>query len=270
MRKLVILLSIIALTFTFSTSALAGDVNQGGIGNTQTGAGADANANLSYEDNRKYESSKRYFGPAGEIIYPGAPNILTGPQPSYMDKLNIDDILEYDKDGLTLNEALQMRQDETFMGKRIMVREKFGELQKSQRLDPNTPIGVVYEKQDDMQSVGTITVVSDSKKSISPDVFAEVLIRAHALGAVKVHVKGQGFQRLVRNEGAGIGFTWTGTTISGPQTSANTGVLGGGKSWGEAGYFDHPFIIVHALAPKNLKFTVIKKRGAGLLMLLKD
>lgn len=267
MRKLVTLLSIIALSFIFITPAMAGDVNQTGVVNS--GANVD-NVTAEINDNRKYEASKRYFGPAGEVNYPNSPNYFGGANPSYMDRLKIKDILEYDEDGLTLNEALQMRRDDTFMGKRIMVREKFGILNKDQRLDPNTPIGVVYTKQDDMQSVGTITVVSDSKKSISPDVFAEVLVRAHALGGHKVHVKGEGFQRLIRNEGAGIGFAWSGASISGPQTSANTGVAGIGKSWGEAGYFDHPFIVVHVLAPKNLKFTVTGKNAAELKLLLKN
>jgi len=187
-----------------------------------------------------------------------------------MDRMKVKDILEYDEDGISLNMALQMRQDDAYMGKRIMVREKYGKMIKAKRLPADTLMKVVFTKQADMQSLGTITVVSDSKKSISPDVFAEIIIKAHELGAVAVHVKAEGFQRLVRNEGAGIGFTWTGTTISGGQTQAATGVMGFGKSWGEAGYFDHPFIIVHALFPKGFKIGNAKAQAGNIGDWLKD
>ncbi len=43
-------------------------------------------------------------------------------------------MLEYDTDGLTLNEALQMRKDNAFQGHRVMVRAKIGKLKKDQRI----------------------------------------------------------------------------------------------------------------------------------------
>ena len=257
--KTLIIGSIAALSIALITPAYA-DLNNTADANAQTTSDSTAVIeNGAFQDNRVYNTkndpmkTKRYFAQPGEMNYPGAPNMLGGATPSYMDRLKIKDILEYDEDGITLRMALQMRQDDAFMGKRIMVREKYGKMKKDKRLDADTPMAVFFEKVPGMQSLGTITVVSDSKKSVSPDVFAEIVIKAHELGAVALHVKAEGFQRLVRNEGAGLGFTWTGTTISNGQSNAATGVMGFGKSWGEAGYFDHPFIVVHALFPKGFK-----------------
>ena len=265
MKKLFTILSIALLSIVLVSPAMADA--------TATATVTDTTASVVNSDNRVYEAPDgKYRGPigAGEITYPGAPNMFGGATPSYMDILKVKDILEYDEDGITLNMALQMRQDESFMGKRIMVREKYGKMVEKSRIPANHPMKVVYTKQADMQSLGTITVVSDSKKSISPDVFAEVIIKAHELGAVAVHVKAEGFQRLVRNEGAGIGFTFTGTTISGGQSSAATGVMGFGKSWGEAGYFDHPFIVVHALFPAGFKIDDARKANGNIADWLKD
>jgi len=280
--KKILIVGIAALSIALITPAYAAELNNSGNQETNaqavTDSQSDATAvieNGAIQDNRVYEGTKtretkRFFLNSGEVNYPGAPNMLGGATPSYMDRLKVSDILEYDEDGITLNMALQMRQDDAFMGKRIMVREKFGKMVKSKRLDANTPMKVVYTKQADMQSLGTITVVSDSKKSVSPDVFAEIVIKAHELCAVALHVKAEGFQRLVRNEGAGIGFTWTGTTISNGQSNAMTGVMGAGKSWGEAGYFDHPFIVVHALFPKNFKIGDVRNESGNVGDWLKD
>jgi len=282
MKKL-ILITIVAVSFMFSGMAVANDTNTGVVGGSgvigtdnqsqNMGQGQGQQINMDSHDinnGSKIPEPKRFFAPAGEINYPGAPAFFGGATPSYMDRLKVADILEYDEDGISLNMALQMRQDDAFMGKRIMVREKYGKMVEKSRIPADRAMKVVFTKQADMQSLGTITVVSDSKKSISPDVFAEVIIKAHELGAVAVHVKAEGFQRLVRNEGAGIGFTFTGTTISGGQSSAATGVMGFGKSWGEAGYFDHPFIVVHALFPAGFKIDDARKANGNIADWLKD
>ena len=272
MKKILTFASIAVLSIALITPAMAGS-NAGAI----SGSNSDASALIAegaVQDNRVYEAPDgKYRGPigAGEINYPGAPNFFGGATPSYMDRLKVKDILEYDEDGITLEMALQMRQDDAFMGKRIMVREKYGKMVEKSRIPADHPMKVVYTKQADMQSLGTITIVSDSKKSISPDVFAEVVIKAHELGAVALHVKAEGFQRLVRNEGAGIGFSWTGSAMDQAGTvSAQTGVMGFGKSWGEAGYFDHPFIIVHALFPAGYSIGDARNANGNIMDWLKD
>jgi len=233
MKKL-ILFSIAVLSIAFITPAFAG------FGDTiNSNDSAKADAFISTQDNRVYEGSEAVDlpAPAGEVNYPGAPNMFGGATPSYMDRLKIKDI----------------------------------KMVKKSRIPADYPMAVFYSKQANMQSLGTITVVSDSKKSIGPDVFAEIVIKAHELGAVALHVKAEGFQRLVRNEGAGIGFTWTGTSVGNSGTvSAQTGVMGFGKSWGEAGYFDHPFIVVHALFPKGFNIGDARNANGNILDWLKD
>jgi hypothetical protein len=209
------------------------------------------------QDNRVYNyeaqktrQPKRFFAQPGEMNYPGAPGIFGQDSEdatnAYM-LMTIQDINEYDVDGQTTEAALNMSKGGS---KRVMVRSKFGTVDEDLRLAKDIPMNVVYKKQENMRSLGIIVVVSDSKKSIAADVFAKVQVEAWKLGGTMLHVKAQGWQRLVRNSGAGIGFTWTGTTISNGQTTAATGVLGAGYSWGEAGYYKHPFVIVHVLAAK--------------------
>ncbi len=243
MKKLIVLISIVALA-AFAAPAMADTTSE-----------SNAGASINYEDNRVYEGTKthkpkRFFASPGEITYPGAPGIFGQDSDeatnAYM-LMTIDDINEYDVDGQTTEAALNMAKGGS---KRVMVRAKFGTVDEDQRLAKDAPMSVVYSKQEGMKSLGIIVVVSDSKKSIAADVFAKVQVEAWKLGGTQLHVKAQGWQRLVRNSGAGIGFTWTGTTISNGQTTAATGVLGAGYSWGEAGYYKHPFIIVHVLAPR--------------------
>ena len=265
--KKVIILSLIAF-FTLSGMAFANDTNTytiGGAGNIgegnnalNQGQGQGQQLNIgdgAFSDNRTVYGSdipqpKRYFAPAGEINYPGAPNYFGSAHPSYMDALKVKDMLEYNEDGLTT--AMQKAiLGEKSGGKRVLVRPFFGTVRKEDRIALDAPMPIVTTKQADMKSVGTITVVSDSTGAISPDVFAAVQVEAWELGGRKMHLKAEGFQREVHNEGKGIGFSWTGSTISDGQSSAMTGVLGFGATWGQAGYYDHPYIVIHVLIPKT-------------------
>lgn len=269
MKKIIILS--IALLF-FAAPVLA-DVDQEGDSNSAASSNSGASVHMG---DSYYEGNKRgvngVAAPAGELTYPGMPGRFDAPPEryGYMNHMKVKDILEYDEEGLTIEECENMRQDDTWFGKRIIIREKYGTLKEEQRGAKDLPIAVHYEKVKGMQSLGVITVVSDDKKSVSADVFAEVVIRAWELGATAIHVKAEGFQREVHTEGAGIGFTWTGVTIDGNATEAMTGVLGAGKSWGQAGYYDHPFITVIPLADKNIKFTKDGNRMAELGIVLDD
>jgi hypothetical protein len=193
----------------------------------------------------------RYFAPPGEITYPGAPNVFfQQPDETYQTRMKIKDILEYDEDGLTTRAQMNiLKSTSTFASKRVMVRSriKVSELTDDERLDLDVEMPVTYTKVKGMRSVGTITVLSDSKGSISDDVFARVQVEAWKMGGQMMHVKAEGFQRVIRNKGAGIGFTWGGSVISTGQSASTTGVVGAGVTWGNAGLFDHPFIIVHVL-----------------------
>jgi hypothetical protein len=253
MKKLTALIAIIAISIVFSIPAMAQD----NVATSTTSSTSSTSAIIeegAYQDNRVFEAqqtqeTKRFFPNAGEINYPNSPGIFQQDENdaanAYM-LMTINDINEYDVDGQTTAAAKNMAKGGS---KRVMVRSKNGPVDEELRLDVDVPMAFVYKKEEGMQSLGIIVVVSDSKKSIAADVFAKVQVEAWKLGGTKLHVKAQGWQRLVRNSGGGIGFTWTGTSISGGQTTAATGVLGAGYAWGQAGYYKHPFIIVHVLAP---------------------
>lgn len=220
---------------------------------SSSGASAQTAVGVNIEDNRTYEGTKtheakRFFNSPGEMNYPNSPGRFDAPDdkiPGYMNML-VKDINEYDVDGQTMKAAHKMMAGGS---KRVIVRPKFGPVKKEDRLPMDATMPVVYSHQDGMESVGIIIVVSDSLNSVSADVVAKAQVEAWKLGGTVMHVKVQGWQKLVHNEGTGIGFTWTGSTISGGQASAMTGVLGAGKAWGEAGYYNHPFVIIHVLRP---------------------
>ncbi len=196
----------------------------------------------------------RYFAPAGEMNYPNAPGIFTpaDKDADYMNALKVKDLLEYDEYGLTTRAQKNILSSYSG-GKRVMVRPKYGIMPEEKRLSLDSPMGVVFNKIPGMQSMGTITILSDSLKSITPDVFAEIQVEAWKLGGVVMHIKAEGFHLEVHNEGAGIGITWTGSTISGGEASAFTGVVGAGKTWGQVGYYKHPYIVIHVLRPLAAK-----------------
>jgi len=252
MKKL-LLFPIIVSFILFSSLAMAdGDIQYGSSG---ANAGSDSAASTTIGDigsnnTNQPTKTKRFFLNAGEVNYPGMPGRFDQPPArfGYMNMLQVQDITEYDEDGLTINEAMKMAKG--VGGKRIMVRAKYGKVAEDQRLPKDAAMSVVYEKAKGMKSLGIIVIVSSSKKAISPDVFAQAQVEAWKLGGTMMHVKAQGFQRQVHTSGKGIGFSWTGTTISSGQTSATTGVFGFGASWGQAGYYDHPFVIMHVLVPK--------------------
>jgi hypothetical protein len=255
MKKFISLASIMLLVIVFSTSAMA-DSNVANSATTSTSGSTAIIEKGAFQDNRQYEGAvnqatktRRFFASPGEMNYPNAPGMFgqddNNAANAYM-LMTVNDINEYDVDGQTTAAAKKMAKGGS---KRVLVRSKFGPVDKELRLDMDTPMNFVYEKQEGMKSLGIIVIVSDSKKSIAADVFARAQVEAHKLGGTTMHIKAQGWQRLVRNSGGGIGFTWTGTTISGGQTTAATGVIGAGYSWGQAGYYKHPFIIMHVLAP---------------------
>jgi len=256
MKKTLTIFAIVVMSIAIFTGlSIAGD----NTATSTTTAGSESSSvieNGAFQDNRTYNTDnqptkmKRYFANPGEINYPGAPGIFgddsNDADNAYM-LMTINDINEYDVDGQTTEAALNMAKGGS---KRVMVRAKFGAVDEDLRIPKDAPMNVVYKKQDGMKSLGIIVVVSDSKKSIAADVFAKVQVEAWKLGGEVLHVKAQGWQRLVRNSGGGIGFTWTGTTISGGQTNSAAGVMGAGYAWGQAGYYKHPFVIVHVLAAK--------------------
>jgi len=242
------IIAIMGIAFTFGMS-YAGDSSSVAQqkAEAQTVIGDIGSNNEAGED-------MRGFTPPGIVNYPMAPNVLfQQPGETYQTKMKVkDDILEYDEEGLTTQAQMNILESSTNDAKRVMVRSriKVSEVTDEDRLPLDVPMLVVYEKMEGMRKIATINVLSDSKGSISDDVFARVQVEAWKLGGKVMHLKAEGFQRLVRNSSVGIGFAWTGSAISGNQVTSTSGVMGAGATWGEAGLYDHPFIIVNVLVPK--------------------
>lgn len=232
-------------------STSVGDIGGGSIGNVEGAKIGDIGSGNVYEASDSEING--VTAPVGDMVYPGMPGRFDAPpdsnkkgEGSYM-RIPVQVILQYDDAGLTTAEAMKMSKSS---GRRVLVRAKYGKVDEKNRLPKDTTMPVVFKKQQGMRSLGIIVIVSDSKKAISADVFADVQVKAWELGGQAMHIIAEGFQREVHTSGKGIGFSWTGTTVSGASTTTNTGVLGFGASWGQAGYYDHPFIMVHVLAAK--------------------
>jgi hypothetical protein len=248
MKKPVILAFITLISLALITPALADSTASSTVDGVAAAASIDSHDTI---NGSKIPEPKRFFASPGEINYPGQPGRFDAPpeRSGYMNSLRVKDMLEFEDGGFTTEAAMKMAEGGS---KRVMVRPKFGKVDKDARLPKDAIMPVVFDKAavKDVKSLGFIVVVSDSKKSISPDVFAEAQVKAWELGGEVLYVKTEGFQRQVHTSGAGIGFTWTGTTISGGQTVSAAGVMGAGAVWGEAGYYDQPFIIINVLAAK--------------------
>lgn len=266
MRKIIIISLAMLL---LASTGFAAEIGQKGSSNAAANAGSNSSVRMGdsyYEGNDRGVNG--VAAPVGDMAYPGMPGRFDGPSkdPSYM-RMPVMMLLEWDADGFTTAEAKNMAKGGS---KVVLVRPKFGPAKEEDRLPLDAKMSVLFDSsfytvrdkkgkvvstpthnKNDFRSLGVIVVLSNSKKSITADVFARAQIEAHKLGGTDIYVKIEGYQNEVHTSGKGIGFSWTGTTISGGSTSANTGVMGFGASWGQAGYYDHPFVIVHVLANKT-------------------
>lgn len=261
MKKLLSLLFIMTIALIFITPSFADDTL-----NAEAGSSSNSGGNYLGVDSHdtvngsKIPENKRYYAPSGEINYPGAPNIFSAPleQEDYSTELGLEDMLEYENGGMTTRDQLGIL-DSYSGGKLVMVRGKYGEIDKDKRFDLDKPMFVINKPVQGYKSLGTITILSESKKSISPDVFAKAQVEAWKLGGYVLYVKGEGWHLEVHNKSAGFGFTWTGATISGGQASSTTGVLGGGASWGQVGYYKHPYLVFMVLRPIDIPLNKANK-----------
>lgn len=251
MKKLIIPIAMITL-LVFTGISFAGD-SYTGVQNTQEQAAEAKTVIGDIGSHNKGAEPKRYYAPAGEMNYPMAPNIFAQqPEDGYQTNMSVKDMIEFDEDGLTTQAQMHILNASKYTDRRIMVRPKIDPklVTDEDRLPLDVPMGVIFEKIDGVKSIATITVLSDDKKSIPEDVFAEIQVEAWELGGEVLYIKAEGYQIVMRNGGAGIGITFTSTIISGGQATAATGVVGAGKVWGDASLHQHPFITVHVLKAK--------------------
>jgi len=168
MKKILIALTLV-LSLAICAPAMAFlDDNDAADADSQSNSSATIIQNT---EASKIPAPKRYFAPAGEISYPGQPAMFGGATPSYMDRLKVEDMLEYNEDGLTTRMQMTLLKEKSG-GKRVLVRPLYGEVRNEFRLDLDAPMAITFEKAKDMKSVGTITVVSDSTGAISPGRFS--------------------------------------------------------------------------------------------------
>lgn len=196
--------------------------------------------------NNVNEAPGRYFATPGEIVYPGAPSAFHTPTQ------NLDGYLR-----LPIRAFLQLFSQLKFMEGAFIPRETVIALSNAQFFGTEiiknpfskglidegwSGVYVVFERPTNFTPKGMITALSDSKGVDAAATFGDLLKATLQMGSNTIYIIKEGGHLMVRNEGAGIGVTFTGSTIGDSDARAATGVIGAGKSWGNVGYFDHPYI----------------------------
>lgn len=253
MKKLFAFAIIFAVIFTFSNA-------QAFEGGSSASAGAAADASAYNGDqinapastigdigsNNNYEAPGRYFATPGEITYPNAPQAFHQPNQNLDGYLRLPiraflqafPQLETMEGAFIPRETIMALADAQLFGTDI-IKNPFS---KGLADEGWSGVYVVFVRPDNFTPKGMVTTLSDSKKVNAAATFGDLLKATLEMGSNTIYVIKEGGHLLVRNEGAGIGVTFTGSTIGDSDARAATGVVGAGKSWGNAGYFDHPYI----------------------------
>jgi len=275
---------IVALTMSFSGVALAGDatananVSAGAVGtggnasavggNASANTGdasaaigdinitmpesADQNVDVKFPEAKDMTTTNinakgyRGFANPAETTFPGMPAYFGQPTrgPMFQD---VKSILTY-KDTFTLDELNRMAKDNVglgLLGTKVVVTPLVNEINE---VDRAGAIKVVMEKPEKATLKGYITVKATNDGKVSPEVLAEAMLAARALGANAVHVTGEGVERVMKAFGWGIGLAYTKATISNEESSGGVATGGTGISGGEAGYKDRPWIQLFAIS----------------------
>ena len=219
--------------------------NQGGIGNSQSGAavtGVEAQVIQNYGDS--YSRTGMPIAP--QMTYPGMPSYF-GPatnQPNYMtagvitmfkktySRAEVEALLSSNHGFKHLNARVNIFTD-TIPSKERMVDDK---------------VTVLLRKPEgNFAPVGYITIYANSSERDSVDVFFNALETAlNTLEVEDVLVVGEGAMNVLKSWGAGIGLSYTQAFLKDGNNSGNasggSGTGGTGISWGEAGYRAKPWM----------------------------
>jgi hypothetical protein len=248
MKKLLILVSIVALTFAFASTSMAflddnsvdnstnADASATGVGNGVVGDINSGNTN----------EAAKIPASMGEWYNPGMPTFI-GQVPAGFAYMPLSEFILY-KDTFNAEEIAYLMKSMP-KGKYVMPRPFGPEVKEEDRpaqvkimtnfdVDPQAKSGYV--------SKGVVIVAAKDIKSVTPDVAAAIMAEARKYGADTIDATGQGVHRRNHSGGWGIGFGGLASNVNSDGTA--TLVQGGtGFNKGTAYHHDHPWLQVHML-----------------------
>ena len=188
----------------------------------------------------------RSFPVPGSTNYPGYPQYFGQSTEDY----------NFQKAGVMLlfKKVWTRAELEAMVGGRIKVNSKslVPLKEKKERLPEDTIEIIIKRPQYPVQQVGLIYVTSKNVDSTSMEVLSKAALSALDMGAKTLFLTAEGYSRVIKAFGWGIGLNYTQAWIQKASNNQNNGGVGSGGtgiSGGEAGYRSKPWIQMFALKP---------------------
>ena len=188
----------------------------------------------------------RSFPVPGSVNYPGYPQYFGQPTEDY----------NFQKAGVMLlfKKVWTRAELEAMAGGRVKMNSKslVPLKEKKDRLPEDTIEIIIQRPKYPVQQVGLIYVSSKNVDSTSMECLSDAALAALDMGAKTLFLTAEGYSRVIKAFGWGIGFSYSQAWIqkaSNNQNAGGVGTGGFGISGGEAGYRSKPWIQMFALKP---------------------
>jgi len=188
----------------------------------------------------------RSFPVPGDVNYPGYPQYFGQPTEDY----------NFQKAGVMLlfKKVWTRAELEAMAGGRIKINAKsLVPIKKKDEKAAEDTIEIIIKRPSyPVQQVGLIYVSSKNVDSTSMEVLAAAALSALDMGAKTLFLTAEGYSRVIKAFGWGVGFSYTQAWIETAKNNQNSGGVGSGGfgfSGGEAGYRSKPWIQMFALKP---------------------
>jgi hypothetical protein len=235
---------------TDSPGAVANDNDTNDVDNTNTGINDQSQLQVGGSPSATITTHgseiPRSFPVPGSTNYPGYPQYFGQSTEDY----------NFQKAGVMLlfKKVWTRAELEAMVGGRIKVNSKslVPLKEKKDRLPEDTIEIIIKRPQYPVQQVGLIYVTSKNVDSTSMEVLSKAALSALDMGAKTLFLTAEGYSRVIKAFGWGVGLNYTQAWIQKASNNQNNGGVGSGGtgiSGGEAGYRSKPWIQMFALKP---------------------
>ena len=188
----------------------------------------------------------RSFPVPGDVNYPGYPQYFGQPTEDF----------NFQKAGVMLlfKKVWTRAELEAMAGGRIkLVSKSLVPLKDKDSKKAEDTIEIIIKRpQYPVQQVGIIYVSSKNVTTTSMEVLATAALSALDMGAKTLFLTAEGYSRVIKAFGWGVGFSYSQAWIETAKNNQNSGGIGTGGfgfSGGEAGYKSKPWLQMFALKP---------------------
>ena len=246
MKKAIAVLAAVVMVIGFYGVASADNL-------TATAGVEDVSANAYNVFNTPSETKNtgigyRGFAEQGGVPIPGVPGYF-GPVIKGSRYQSVESMTEY-TDTFGIDQLNKMAKEDGLnaLGSKVIVTPLVDKVAKEDRANE---IKVTLVKPAGAVLKAYITVRATSSGTVSPEIMAEAMLAARALGADAIHVSAQGAEIVLKSFGWGVGLVTTRATISSNESTGSVSSGGTGISGASAGYQDRPWIQLFAIDMVN-------------------